>query len=170
MPTAQNSSSPSTSPEKSLNDPISESLEKNELILRNIFKNCYDIAFRRIQIFGQINVLLVYLDGLVDTKALDNILLKPWMLETPRPGLGDLNAVDLMLEQQLVSIAKTKTTETMDDIVQGILSANLVILSDGVTNAVIAELKGFEQRAIEEPSGETTLRGPREGFTENITV
>lgn len=170
MPTAQNSSSNSTSPEKSLSDPISKSLEDNELVIRNIFKNCYDIAFRRIQIFGQINVLLVYLDGMVDTKALDNILLKPWMLETPRPGLADLTSVDLMLEQQLVSIAKTKTTEKMGDILQGILSANVVILSDGVTNAVIAELKGFEQRAIEEPTGETTLRGPREGFTENITV
>jgi spore germination protein KA len=170
MSTAQNSSSNRTSPEEALSDPISTSLEKNELIIRDIFKNCYDIVFRRIQIFGQIHVLLVYLDGLVDTKALDNILLKPWMLETPRPGLGELNSVDLMLEQQLVSIAKTKTTETMGDIVQSILSSNVVILSDGVNHAVIAELKGFEQRAVEEPSGETTIRGPREGFTENITV
>jgi hypothetical protein len=170
MPSAQNSSSNLTTPEKALSDPISKSLEKNELFLRNHFKNCYDIVFRRIQIFGQINVLLVYLDGLVDTHAIDNILLKPWMLETPRPGLAELNAVDLMLEQQLVSVAKTKTTETMSDIVQSILAANLVILPDGASNAVIAELKGFEQRAIEEPTGETTLRGPREGFTENITV
>ncbi|NOU90524.1 spore germination protein [Paenibacillus sp. LMG 31460] len=170
MSTEQNSSSNSTSPEKALSEPISKSLEKNELIFRNIFKNCYDIVFRRIQIFGQIDILLIYLDGLVDTKALDNTLLKPWMLETPRPGFGELSPVDLMLEQQLVSIAKTKTTEIMEDIVQGILSASVVILTDGVNNAVIAELVGFEKRAIEEPSGETTLRGPREGFTETISV
>lgn len=157
-------------PEEDLSGPISKSLEKNELILRNLFQNCYDIAFRHIQIFGQIEVLLVYLDGMVDTKELDHMLLKPWMLDTPRPGMGELNAVDLMLEQQLVSIAKTKTSEAMGDIVQGILSANVVILADGVKNAVIAELQGFEQRAIDEPTDELTIRGPKEGFTENITV
>ncbi|MBD2867244.1 spore germination protein [Paenibacillus arenilitoris] len=166
MSSAQNSSS---SPEKSPDHPLSESLEKNERALRHIFENCYDIVFRRVHIFGQIDVLLVYLDGLVDTKTLDNVLLKPWMLETPRPGLGEINAVDSMLEQ-LVSVAKTKTTETIDELVQSLLSANVVILPDGVNVAVIAELKGFEQRAVEEPSVETTLRGPREGFTENLTV
>ncbi|TFE26712.1 spore germination protein [Cohnella luojiensis] len=170
MSTTQNTSSNGNLPDEALHDPVSKSLEKNELILRNSFKSCYDIVFRRIQIFGQINALLVYLDGLVDTKALDNLLLKPWMLETPRPGLGELNAVDLMLEQQLVSIAKTKTVETIGDIVQSILSSNVVILSDGLSHAVIAELKGFEQRAVEEPANETTIRGPREGFTENINV
>ncbi|MFK7695027.1 spore germination protein [Paenibacillus sp. HJGM_3] len=170
MSTTQNTSSNGNLPTEALHDPISKSLEKNELILRNMFKSCYDIVFRRIQISGQINALLVYLDGLVDTKALDNLLLKPWMLETPRPGLGELNAVDLMLEQQLVSIAKTKTVEIIGDMVQSILSANVVILSDGLSHAVIAELKGFEQRAVEEPANETTIRGPREGFTENINV
>jgi spore germination protein KA len=45
-----------------------------------------------------------------------------------------------------------------------------VILFDETNAAVIAELKGFEKRAIEEPTGETTIRGPREGFTENISV
>ncbi|RAP77437.1 spore germination protein [Paenibacillus montanisoli] len=168
MSTAQNSSSNLT--DSALNDPISKSLETNELIIKTIFQNCYDIVFRRIQIYGQINTLLVYLDGLVDTKALDNILIKPWMLETPRPGLGELNSADLLLEQQLVSIAKTKTTGTMGNIVQGILSANVVILSDGVDHAVIADLKGFEDRAIEEPIAEITIRGPRESFTENINV
>lgn len=141
-------------------------------MLRNLFANCYDISFRRIQLFGQKDVLFVYLDGLVDTRALENILLKPWMLEASRPGLGELDSAhfDLLLEQQLVSVAKTKKADTLGDIVQGILSANLVILPDGVSTALIAELKGFEQRAVEEPSGETTLQGPREGFTENITV
>ncbi|SFI42347.1 spore germination protein KA [Paenibacillus sp. UNC496MF] len=170
MTTTQNISSSGILLDDALHAPISKSLDKNELMLRNLFQGCYDIVFRRIQIFGQINTLLVYLDGLVDTKALDNILLKPWMLETPRPGWGELYSVDLILEQQLVSIAKTKTAVTIDDIVQSILSANVVILTDGLNHAVSAELKGFEQRAVEEPANEMTIRGPREGFTENINV
>ncbi|MED4907223.1 spore germination protein [Brevibacillus centrosporus] len=164
MSTEQNAGSVHTSPR------LSKSLDQNELLMRNVFTNCYDIVFRRIQVFGQIEVLLIYLDGLVDTKTLEHVLLKPWMLETPRPGLASLDAFDLMVEQQLVSIAKTKTTEAMEEVIESILSANVVILFDETNAAVIAELKGFEKRAIEEPTGETTIRGPREGFTENISV
>ncbi|WP_219834228.1 spore germination protein [Paenibacillus sp. R14(2021)] len=138
-------------------------------MIKSILNNCYDIVYRRIQIFGQINVLFVYLDGLVDTKALENNLLKPWMLGTPRPELGELKSLDLMLEQ-LVSTAKIKTTEIMDETIQSILSGNVVILPEGVNHAVIAKLIGFEHRAVEEPSSETTIRGPKEGFTECITV
>jgi hypothetical protein len=58
-----------------LSGPISKSLEQNEHMIRNLLENCYDIAFRRIKIVGQIDVLLVYLDGLVDTNAIDNLLL-----------------------------------------------------------------------------------------------
>ncbi|NQX58166.1 spore germination protein [Paenibacillus qinlingensis] len=168
--TVLNSNLTPTSPEHALNESISKSLEMNEHNIRQLFANCYDIVFRHIQIFGKVHVLFVYLDGLVDTKSLDSNLLKPWMLESPPPGLEKLNPVDWILEQQLVSIAKTKTTNTMVDIVQGILTASVIILSEGIDTAVIAELAGFEKRAIEEPTGETTLRGPREGFTETLSV
>ncbi|WP_328803978.1 spore germination protein [Paenibacillus glycinis] len=170
MSAAQHASSGDTSPEQTIHDPISESLAENERLIGGYFAHCYDIVFRRAHIFGQVPVLVVYLDGLVDTKALDAVLLKPWMLEAPRPGLDELNAADLMLEQRLVSIAKTNTTGTMDDVVKSILSGNVAILSDGSAQAVTAELNGFEQRAVEEPASETTVRGPKEGFTESLNA
>ncbi|GMK43226.1 putative membrane protein YfkQ [Paenibacillus glycanilyticus] len=150
--------------------PLSERLEENEQTIREVFRNCYDVVFRRIQIYGQINALLVYMDGLVDTKSLDNVLLKPWMLESPPNEWKDQEAADSMLEQQLVAVSKTTSAKSINEIVNGILSANVVILTDGAKRAVIADLKGFEHRAVEEPSNEITIRGPREGFTENLNV
>ncbi|ACT02234.1 spore germination protein [Paenibacillus sp. JDR-2] len=150
--------------------PLLECLEENEQTIKEILRNCYDVVFRRIRIYGQINTLLVYMDGLVDTKALDNVLLKPWMLESPSIDLRDKESVDSILEQQLVAVSKTTSAKSINEIVHGILSANVVILTDGAKHAVIADLKGFEQRAVEEPSNEITIRGPREGFTENLNV
>ncbi|NIK68672.1 spore germination protein [Paenibacillus sp. BK720] len=156
--------------EASSKSELNESLEINEQTLKGIFSNCYDIVFRRIQIFGQINALLIYMDGLVDTIALDQILLKPWMLGFPSIKLNDTDKVDAILEQQLVAVSKTATARNIDTIVQGILTANVVILAERAANAIIADLKGFEHRAVEEPSNEITLRGPREGFTENLNI
>ncbi|SFD64860.1 spore germination protein KA [Paenibacillus catalpae] len=144
---------------------ISDSLEKNEELLKGIFSSCYDIVFRRIH--GQMNILLVYLDGLADAKPLDDLLVRTFV---PAHEAGEQCDKGYMLEQQLASIAKTTTAQKMDDIVSGVLSAQVVVLADGLNHAVIADLKGFEQRAIEEPSNEVTIRGPREGFTESINV
>ncbi|MDR6551902.1 hypothetical protein J2736_003091 [Paenibacillus qinlingensis] len=41
------------SSDEAIHDRISPFLDKNELVLRTTFDNCYDIAFRRVQIFGQ---------------------------------------------------------------------------------------------------------------------
>ncbi|MCM3626081.1 spore germination protein [Paenibacillus glycanilyticus] len=150
--------------------PISESLEENEELLRGTFRNCYDIVFRRIQ--GPKNFLLVYMDGLADAKALDNMLLQI-LGPANSSNSGELmehGSSGEMLEQQLASFVKTTLAETMDDVVHGILSAQVIILSDYTNHAIIADLKGFEQRGIEEPSNEITIRGPREGFTENVNV
>ncbi|CAM3433067.1 spore germination protein [Paenibacillus lupini] len=159
-----------TSSKSEINAPISKSLDENEQLLRDAFRNCYDIVFRPIRIFGQLNILLVYMDGLADAKTLDNSLLKILMSGAPLYESGEQNDPHLILEQQLASIAKTIMTEKMNDAIEGILSAQVVILSDKSNHACIADLKGFEQRGIEEPSNEITIRGPKEGFTENINV
>lgn len=153
--------------------PLSRSLLQNEQLLRDKFKDCYDIVFRRVRVHGEIQALLVYIDGLVDTTALDNVLLKPWMFEPASIANthdDSVTTTDTLFEQQLVSIAKTQAVDTASDLEQGILSGNVAIITESSNQAILADLKDFEQRSVEEPSNEVTVQGPREGFTENISV
>jgi spore germination protein len=46
----------------------------------------------------------------------------------------------------------------------------LGILVDGEASALIAEVQGYETRGIQEPQKESTLRGSKEGFVENIRI
>ncbi len=41
------------------------------------------------------------------------------------------------------------------------MKANVVILTEGESQALVADLKGFEKRGIEEPAAEISVRGPR---------
>ena len=50
------------------------------------------------------------------------------------------------------------------------MKANVVILTEGESQALVADLKGFEKRGIEEPAAEISVRGPQDGFTETIRV
>lgn len=147
---------------------LSSDLATNEEILRGIFQNCSDIIFRPIQIQGISQMLLIYADGLIDSKVLDQAFLKPLMYNGIPQGLGNIDRLGEMLEDQLIAIAQTKTVFKVGDVVQSIVGANVVILADRESCALIADMKGFAARSVEEPSSEPVIRGPREGFTETL--
>jgi Bacillus/Clostridium GerA spore germination protein len=150
------------------NETLSTDVLTNEQIIREIFHNCSDVVFRSIAVGGQPKILLVYVDGLVDTKVLDETVLKPWMFNGMPQGLGKLGSIGQILEEQLVAIAETKTITKISEVVSGVVKANVAILADGENKALVASVKGFEKRAIDEPKTETSIRGPRDSFTESL--
>jgi hypothetical protein len=152
----------------SSNIKVSHTLAENERILRDIFQHCSDVVFRLIQIHGQPQLLLIYVDGLIDSKVLDEVVLKPIMFQGMPQGLDNITQFGQMVKDQLIAIAQTKTVSTMNEVVQGIVSANLAILAENENDVLLADLKGATVRSVEEPSSEPVIRGPREGFTEML--
>lgn len=152
------------------NEILSANIGTNEQILRGVFQNCSDVVFRPVQIHGQTKMLLVYVDGLTDTKIVDQVLLKPMMFEGMPDGLEKVGSVGQVIQEQLIAIAQVKTVYKVSEIVEGVLKANLAVLTDGKSTALIADLKGFEKRSVEEPAAEIAVRGPRDGFTETLRV
>ncbi|WAH44640.1 spore germination protein [Alicyclobacillus fastidiosus] len=142
----------------------------NERVLRELFQNCSDVVFRPIIVHGEIKMLLVYVDGLVDTKVLDQVVLKPMMFEGMPDGLENVASVAQIVQEQLIALAQIKTVHKVSEVVGGVLKSNLAILTDGDGAALLADLKGFEKRSVEEPVAEISLRGPRDGFTETLRV
>ena len=49
-----------------------------------------------------------------------------------------------------------------------IQSGNSVLLLDGMDNSLIMGSQGWKERQITQPITENVVRGPRDGFTENI--
>ncbi|MFB5193017.1 spore germination protein [Alicyclobacillus fastidiosus] len=60
----------------------------NDRVLRQIFQNCSDVVFRPVLVHRQTKMFLIYVDGLNDAKALDEVVLKPMMFEGLPNGLG----------------------------------------------------------------------------------
>ncbi|MEK5442381.1 MULTISPECIES: spore germination protein [unclassified Fredinandcohnia] len=155
-----------TAPKNS--QPISKNIIENEHLFKNIFNNCSDIMFREVKIHSQVILLFIYVDGMVDTEIITTNVLEPLLYDGLPQGLGGIESLEQVLEQERFSVLQTKKLSDVEEITEYILKGNLAIFVDGEGNALLADVKKFETRSIEEPSTEASLRGSKESFTENL--
>lgn len=59
-----------------------------------------------------------------------------------------------------------QAVSTTDEACEALLSGATAFLFDGYAGALLVHTPGGEERSVEEPATETSVRGPREGFTE----
>ncbi len=146
--------------------PLYKELALNEHELKSIFKDCSDVVFRYLRIMGSHRALLVFMDGLVDVSLVDQMLLNP-LLHCPNDTDSQLGILSY-LEHEAISLGHVSKGQHIKHVTTGILNGEAAILIDGIDQALILDVKGWKSRSIEEPSSEAVIRGPREGFNEDI--
>jgi hypothetical protein len=151
-----------------MKQPLARGLAENEQLLRTIFEKCSDLVFRPLSFGEGHRLLLVYVDGLADTKHLDEIVLQPLLYQGLPQGLKS-SGLGAWLEGR-VAVGQTKTVEAMADVVKHVLRGEVVVLAEGDARALVLSLQGGKQRSVEEPITESVIRGPREGFNENLRI
>lgn len=104
--------------------------------------------------------LLVYIASLVNKDVIGEQLLKPLSEFNEKPLFAKVN-------KALICPEKKTLTDT-DEAVTEVLSGNTVLFVDGWKKALSVSAKRFDKRAVTEPPTSTVIKGPREGFTENI--
>lgn len=147
---------------------FSSELAINEKLIREIFHKCSDIIYRSIRTKPE--CLIIYADGLIDTKTLDKAVLTPILSEEAPGGANGTPISGQIILDRLVALSQIKMVSAVNEVTDGILKANIAILVDGESKAIVADLKGFEKRGIEEPAAEISVRGPRDGFTETLRI
>lgn len=149
---------------------VNEDIAKNEEVLKKIFNGCSDIVFRPINIFNMKKGLVIYVNGLTDIKFLDSLILKLLLYEYPSSETVEKYGVIKIAEERIAAVGQIKTVASMDDTIKNILSGNTVILVDGTAEVLSVTISGGERRSVSEPVTEVAIRGPREGFTEDINT
>ncbi|MBB3128419.1 spore germination protein KA [Paenibacillus rhizosphaerae] len=148
--------------------PISGHLLNNERMLRTIFERCSDVVFRDVTLQGNIRLLLIYVDGMIDKDIIQSTILKPLLYEGIPQGIGPIDSIAQMCEQEMFAVLQTKKVYTFHDVADQILQGNVAFLANGEDSALLADVTGFEKRSVEEPSMEAAIRGSRESFTETL--
>lgn len=158
------------SPNQNLDeDDIDKDAQVVEQKLRRELQNSSDVCFRRFTIGEDCTLLIVYIDGIVDTKLLDEAFLMPLSLHWLNKPEADMsNTIMDIVAKKIVPIASVKNVTTVRDIVDGLLQASVAFIIDGEGIALLAELKNWPARAIGESVSEPSIRGPREAFNESL--
>ena len=153
-------------------DPISLSadLARNIGVFRDRFgaSGNADIIIRRFRSGAFISALMT-IDGMTDTREIDENILKPCMALPPDAG-EDAPAesrVDYLIEN-VVSVLPTEMKSNFDDLIADALSGQSVLLCDGCAVACVMDTRGFEKRAVGRPEAEQVVLGPHESFGESI--
>ncbi|MCY0876053.1 MAG: spore germination protein, partial [Firmicutes bacterium] len=147
--------------------PIFMEIGLNEQLLRGVFTRCSDIVFRTFTIFGARKALLLYVDGLIDSKELEENILKPLTTAEGSTMYGQQSTI-AFLQEVVLPIGSTETVDTLPRVVNMVLRWQGLLLIDGETKALALSVSGWPQRAVAEPQTEAVIRGPREAFTENV--
>ncbi|WP_435164938.1 spore germination protein [Paenibacillus glycanilyticus] len=145
---------------------LTNQLQKNEEVLRQILANCSDVVFRKIPSQEQSGILLIYTDGLIDTAELEQVFLKPFIYEIEMRENEGLSYLRKVIREGLLPAAQISTSSDITEIVCGILSGKAAVMTQGEPHALLADFTKFPKRSVEEPALEASIRGPREGFTE----
>ncbi|MBE4907335.1 spore germination protein [Bacillus luteolus] len=152
---------------------ISELSLSIEMIKKDIGHSS-DIIFREVEIGKekQTKIAIIYADGLVDRQFIHEFILNPLMLSIRETELNDSIgpsiSISELMKQYSLTTGELKFVYDYESVNQSVLSGDTVIILDGEVRGFSVGTRGWEGRSVEEPSTEQVVRGPKDGFTENI--
>ncbi len=148
---------------------LSRNLDKNLEMISQILGRSNDVKIHEFR-FEEYNGALIFIDGLVDSDAITEGILKPLLTSRLNPELDHVSNANVMMEisKQVLCNAETEQMDELGELIPGCLSGNTILLINGTANGLLISTKGWEKRGVTEPQTESVVRGPREGFTENL--
>ncbi len=160
--------SPLTEPLHTRGEPLSQSLAENESWLKKQFMLSTSQGLNlRPLLIGQtpIEGLIAFLEDQVDWQHLNRTTLTP-LIDTP------MEETVVRDPRALIQRVLTETQATSENdrtkLTNALLTGSAIVLIDGVSEAIIVEVKGWAKRSVDRPTAELSVRGPQEGFTEDI--
>lgn len=114
-----------------------------------------------------VSCAIVYADGVVNKQLLGDLIARPLSRISIKNDGGRVELNAQTLEKTLL-FPELKTTEIFQDAVKEILDGNSLLLVDGVSTGFIIGAKLLPNRAVIEPPTDVAVKGPREGFIEDV--
>lgn len=149
---------------------LTSDLKYNLREIVNALGNSSDIVTKEIPVGsdGNIKAGIVFTEGLADT---ENIL-ESLMLKIRDADLGRVTASSgqpiTLLKNFVLAVGDVTEATDFDSLFTAILSGDTAILIDGQAQGLIASKRKWKDRGVTEPSAQTVVRGPREGFSESL--
>lgn len=150
--------------------PLSKELAVNVEYLQATFLNCCDVVMRPLTIGkeGCLKACIVFIDGILNQNTLGENIMKGIMIEGVELIAFSEQPLFNYVYTHLLTVGEVKLTMDISTLVDDVLAGKLGLILDGQTTCFTLGIKGGRIRNIEEPSTEAVVKGPRDGFGEDI--
>ena len=114
---------------------------------------------------GPTPAAVLHIQGIVDRERIEHVILAVSEL----PGGPRADAMD-KLQYKLVRSSRASLVETFADAWDELSGGSALVLVQGHRRALACSNQAYNTRQIEEAPTDTTIRGPRQGFVEDLSV
>ncbi|MNI03805.1 Spore germination protein B1 [compost metagenome] len=145
---------------------LKANLQENIEQIKAILGNSGDILIREIRIGPerQLKTAILYTEGLVDTKSVQQ-----YVMETLMSGI-EFTGPNLLQDMKdcILTVGDIQEVKEFGTLFTSLLSGDVILLLDGYAQGFMIGMRGWEKRNVSEPATESVVRGPRESFTESL--
>lgn len=150
----------------------SNSFESKIRLIQQELGNSEDLSIQKMNLpngIGNVRICLVFFDGLVDKEKNREMSLEIGKLTHSIKGIGNrMESYFEMLQNTPLCGSTVAVREKPEEMLEEILEGHTIILFDGLIPFLSYDTYGPKGRSIEEPTSQTVIRGPKEGFTEQL--
>lgn len=136
-------------------------LEKNIKSVKDVLTSQDILVFEFSSLKGK-KFAVLYADGLADKNLIGELVIKALRQVEAEAGLEEVKTH--------LACPEVKDGKRIKDAIAEISDGNAVLFVDGEKNFFILGLKNPPGRSVAEPPTQVTIKGPREGFTEDIKI
>lgn len=123
-----------------------------------------DVHIHRFRILN-LEAALIYIDGMANDTKIQHFLLLPLLQAPPLPEHMDL---ENHLMQNVLPLGSLSHSAQLSAVLPRIFGGDAALIVDSMPGALIADVKGYPKRSLNQPVNESVIMGPHEGFTESL--
>lgn len=150
---------------------LTKSIEDNISLFERVFSNDELLIVRKFQnkYLTAAKCCVIYFEEMVKSELINENIIRPTLSNDLSNGISTENLLE-ELEYKVLMANNITRENKVKLLVNSIIEGNTVFLLDGFDKALVINSKNIQTRAVTEPESSKVVRGPREGFTENINL
>jgi spore germination protein KA len=129
-----------------------------------------DLVVRDFLLFGTHRAAMIFFSSLVNTEQIREHVLKPLMAQpSGQPGFPEhISEMTHYIWSTAVQVTEGTTTADISALPSAAVKGELILLIEGVPEALRMDMRQIDTRGVEPPQTEQVIRGPREGYVEKL--
>ncbi|MET3207249.1 UNVERIFIED_CONTAM: spore germination protein KA [Paenibacillus sp. PvR008] len=152
---------------------IEADLETNLQQIKELTSDSPDFLIRRFSLGlkADIPAAIVFLGSMAKTDTVNELVMKSLLSRPSAEVAAETESAEGLYSQiqgHALELGEVKECEDWNSMMEQLLMGDTIILLEGCKKAIACGTRGGEARAVNEPSTQSVVQGPKDGFVETL--